>query len=29
MSDDEKRLIIDILKALKGIQKKLQELLNK
>ena len=29
MSDDEKKLIIDILKALKGVQKKLQELLNK
>jgi hypothetical protein len=29
MSDAEKKLIIDILKALKGVQKKLQELLNK
>ncbi len=29
MSDDEKKLIIDILKALKGVQKKLQELLSK
>jgi len=29
MSEVEKKLIIDILKALKGVQKKLQELLNK
>jgi len=29
MSESEKKLIIDILKALKGVQKKLQELLNK
>jgi hypothetical protein len=29
MSEEEKKLIIEILKALKGVQKKLQELLNK
>jgi len=29
MSEFEKKLIIEILKALKGVQKKLQELLNK
>jgi hypothetical protein len=29
MTDSEKTLIIIILKALKGVQKKLQELLNK
>jgi hypothetical protein len=29
MSEDDKKLLIEILKALKGVQKKLQELLNK
>jgi len=29
MNENEKKLIIEILKALKGVQKKLQELLNK
>ncbi len=29
MSEIDKKLIIEILKALKGVQKKLQELLNK
>jgi len=29
MSEFEKKLIIDILKALKGVQKKLQELISK
>jgi len=29
MSEDDRKIIIEILKALKGVQKKLQELLNK
>lgn len=29
MSEDDKKLLIEVLKALKGVQKKLQEMLNK